>query len=143
MCPTSIAGMEKEAVVYFDGACKGNPGSAGYGVVLHLDDEEIIAKDSIGDATNNRAEYRGLIAGLELAKQNGVTHLIAKGDSRLIIRQMTGEYDVNDFRLQALHAEAREIAKEFTQIEYEEVEREDVEITDEFASDACQTQNSS
>ena len=141
MCPTSIAGMEKEAVVYFDGACKGNPGSAGYGVVLHLDDEEITAKDSIGDATNNRAEYKGLIAGLELAKQNGVTHLIAKGDSELIIRQMTGEYDVNNSRLRELHAEAREIAKAFTQIEYEEVDREDVEIPDKLASEACESNN--
>ena len=130
--------MEKKAVVYFHGACKDNPGSGGYGVVLHLDDEEITAKGSIGFATNNRAEYNGLIAGLEVARQNGVTHLIAKGNSQLIIRQMTGEFDVNEPQLQALHAVAKEIAEEFTQIEYEEARGEDLEIPIKLAREACE-----
>lgn len=130
--------MEKKAVVYFHGVCKANPGSGGYGVVLHLNDEEITAKGSIGSATNNRAEYSGLIAGLKVARQNGVTHLIAKGNSRLIIRQMTGEYDVNNPELQAFHAEAKEIANEFAQIEYEEARGEDLEIPNELAREACE-----
>ena len=114
-----------------------NPGPAGYGVALHLDDEVITAKGSIGYSTNNRAEYEGLKAGLEVARQNGVTHLNAKGNSQLIIRQMTGEYDVNVPQLQTLHAEAKEIAEEFTQIEYEEAEGEE-EIPDELAREACE-----
>ena len=135
--------MGQEAIVYFDGSCRGNPGPAGYGVVLHLEDQEFTAKDSIGEATNNRAEYRGLIAGLELARQNDVDHLIVRGDSELIINQMTGRYNVNDTKLRELHAEARELAKEFSQITYNSVDREEVDLADKLAREASKNRNTS
>lgn len=75
----------------FDGACSGNPGPAGYGILLDLGAEEVTDNGYIGEATNNRAEYIGLITGLQLAREYDVSSLVVRGDSQLVIRQMTGE----------------------------------------------------
>jgi ribonuclease HI len=95
--------------VNVDGGARGNPGPAAIGVVLRDADGEIIAErgERIGRATNNVAEYRALLAGIELALAHGADELELIGDSELIVRQVEGRYKVKDATLRELHAEAK------------------------------------
>ena len=102
-----------EWIVRCDGGSRGNPGPAALGYVL-LDPagREVEARgECIGPATNNVAEYRSLIAGLEAAARAGADPLLVCMDSELVVRQMTGEYRVKNPRLAVLHGEAMELAK--------------------------------
>ncbi|MEL7238995.1 MAG: reverse transcriptase-like protein, partial [Planctomycetota bacterium] len=84
-----------QVVMEFDGGSRGNPGPAGFGCVVRSadDDETPIATHGrfIGSATNNVAEYSGLIFGLETAKTLGATQILVRGDSELVIKQMKGQ----------------------------------------------------
>ena len=98
-----------EWIVRCDGGSRGNPGPAALGFVL-LDPagREVEARgERIGPATNNVAEYRALIAGLEAAARAGADPLLVCMDSELVVRQMTGEYRVKNAGLKPLHAAAR------------------------------------
>ena len=77
-----------------DGGARGNPGPAAYGYVLEADDGTVLDArgETIGVATNNVAEYRALVAGLEAAIARGVTELEVVSDSELVVKQMRGEY---------------------------------------------------
>lgn len=96
-------------VVNVDGGSRGNPGPAAVGVVVATEDGDVVAEagETIGVATNNVAEYRALIRGVELAAEHGATQVQVYGDSELIIKQVRGEYRVKDAGLKPLHAEAR------------------------------------
>ena len=89
-----------------DGGARGNPGPAAYGYVLETEDGTILDArgERIGVATNNVAEYRALVAGLEAALARGVTRLEVVSDSELLVKQMRGEYKVKNTALRALHA---------------------------------------
>lgn len=133
---TPIAvGMAKEptAVLEIDGACSGNPGPAGYGVVLYVQDDVFTEKGSIGDATNNRAEYRALIAGLRFAGNRDVEDLTVKSDSELLVYQMTGKYRVKNQRLRELHQEAVDVAGRFRTVDFECVPRDQIKQADQLA----------
>lgn len=114
-----------EATLYFDGGSRGNPGPAGFGFVLERPDGEGLASggESIGSATNNVAEYRGLIAGLTRALELGVSRLAVYGDSKLVIEQMKGTWRVRAAGLQDLHAEARALARRFAEVRFAHVRR--------------------
>lgn len=103
--------------LYFDGASKQNPGPAGCGWYLQPRDQdpdkEIKGYKSLGRQTNNYAEYMGLIEGLKAAKAAGIKQLIIQGDSKLIIEQMKGLWKVKAPGLMPLHAEAKELSKNF------------------------------
>ncbi len=122
--PTLFA-LQDEAVLYFDGGSRGNPGPAGYGFVLERPGGESLASDgdAIGVATNNVAEYRGLIAGMRCASELGVRQLKVFGDSKLVIEQMKGTWRVRAEGLRALHQEARTAARAFDAITFEHVRR--------------------
>ena len=94
--------------VNVDGGARGNPGPAAIGVVLRDAGGEVLAERSerIGEATNNVAEYRALLAGIELAAEHGADELELIGDSELVVRQVEGRYKVKDAGLRELHAEA-------------------------------------
>jgi ribonuclease HI len=96
--------------VHVDGGSRGNPGPAAIAAVLRDGDGEIVysAGETIGRATNNVAEYRALIFGIEQAKALGATELDLVGDSELIVKQVRGEYKVKDPNMKPLHAAARE-----------------------------------
>ena len=81
---------------YFDGGARGNPGPAGFGVHIVDDQGQVLAEiaEGIGVATNNIAEYRGLLAALRWAVEHGVTELHVRGDSLLLVQQMLGNYRV-------------------------------------------------
>ena len=110
-----------KVIVEADGGSRGNPGPAGYGaVVLTADRSAVLAESyaSIGVATNNVAEYRGLIAGLAEAAASGATEVTVRMDSKLVVEQMSGRWKVKHPDLIELNREARALARGFEHIEY-------------------------
>ena len=112
--------------LWIDGGSRGNPGLSAIGVVVEDDqgrELETVGK-VIGQATNNVAEYRALIVGLELARGLGAADVEVRSDSELLVRQMTGEYKVKNEGLKPLHGEARALAAGFDRFSIAHVERE-------------------
>ena len=110
-----------------DGGSRGNPGPAAYGFVLtDPEGREVVARGAfIGTATNNVAEYSGLIAGLGAAAELGASPLQVVMDSELVIRQMTGQYRVKHEGLKPLYRDARSAAARLGQVTYSSVRRDD------------------
>lgn len=111
---------------YIDGGARGNPGPAGYGVHIEGPDGAVMGElhGGLGIATNNVAEYSGLLAALRWAKEHGHTRVHIKADSLLIVEQMRGRYKVKHPGLQPLHAQAQLLAHEVGRVTYEHVRRE-------------------
>ena len=127
-----------KARLFTDGGSRGNPGPAAYGFVLESEDGQVLAAEgeAIGVATNNVAEYRGLIAGLERAVENGVAELEVVSDSELLVKQMRGEYKVKNEKLRGLVAEAHDLADRLEKVTYTAVRREHNELADKLVNDA-------
>jgi probable phosphoglycerate mutase len=121
-----------------DGGSRGNPGPAAYGYVLESEDGHVLDArgEAIGTATNNVAEYRGLIAGLESALQRGVEELEVVSDSELLVKQMQGEYKVKNETLRTLQREAAELASGLEQVTYTAVRRAHNELADRLVNEA-------
>jgi ribonuclease HI len=125
------------ATANVDGGSRGNPGPAGYGVRIIRDDGTVVdLKESIGIATNNIAEYNGLLAALRWAVDEGVRSLHVKADSELMVRQMRGEYRVKNPGLQPLYEEARRLADRVGRVTFEHVRREHNTDADRLANEA-------
>ena len=126
--------------MFFDGASKGNPGKAGCGALInensHTSQNKTIWKGNkyLGNTTNNVAEYNGLILGLEQASKLGIKELIIKGDSKLVIEQMKGNYKVNAPHLIPLYKRAKEL--EPASVTYEYIPRKQNGEADQLANDA-------
>ena len=116
----------RRVTVFIDGGSRGNPGPAAAGVVITAADGAVLHEAGIylGRATNNVAEYRGLLAGLQAAAAGGATDVEVVSDSELLVRQMTGEYRVKNPGLAPLAAEARRLAGRFTACTFRHVRRE-------------------
>jgi len=127
-----------KARLFTDGGSRGNPGPAAYGFVLESEDGHVLAAvgEAIGVATNNVAEYRGLIAGLERAAETGVAELEVVSDSELLVKQMRGEYKVKNEKLRGLVAEAHDLADRLEKITYTAVRREHNELADRLVNEA-------
>jgi probable phosphoglycerate mutase len=127
-----------------DGGARGNPGPAAYGYVLEGEDGTMLAAqgEAIGTATNNVAEYRALIAGLEKAVELGVDDLEVFSDSELLVKQMRGEYKVKKPALQDLSREAAGLAKQLESITYTAVRREHNELADRLVNEALDASES-
>ncbi len=126
-------------VVEADGGSRGNPGPAGYGtVVLSSDRTTVLAErgESIGVATNNVAEYRGLIAGLEEARKIGANEVAVSMDSKLVVEQMSGRWKVKHAAMADLHREARALASTFDSVTYRWIPREQNKHADRLANEA-------
>src|SRR6267143_3313637 len=102
---------EHYLVAHSDGGARGNPGPAGYGVVIQDESGRKVAtlSEYLGHQTNNFAEYQGLIAALEYALKHGPKALKVISDSELLVRQIKGIYKVKNATLQDLHARAKEL----------------------------------
>ena len=111
---------------YIDGGARGNPGPAGYGVYIQGPDGAVVAElhGGLGIATNNVAEYNGLLAALRWAKEHGHGTVHIKADSLLIVEQMRGRFKVKHPGLQPLHARATLLAHEVGRVTFEHVRRE-------------------
>jgi ribonuclease HI len=132
-------------IVNIDGGSRGNPGPAGYGVRFIGSDGSVVAEfsEAIGVATNNVAEYRGLLAALRYAKERGYTNLTVRSDSLLLVCQMRGEYKVKNPGLQMLHGEARRLVWELGRVRFEHVRREANTHADRLANEAMDEQKQS
>lgn len=125
------------ATANVDGGSRGNPGPAGYGVHIMREDGTVVdLKESIGIATNNIAEYNGLLAALRWAVDEGVRSLHVKADSELMVKQMRGEYRVKNPGLQPLYEEARRLADRIGRVTFEHVRREHNTDADRLANEA-------
>jgi ribonuclease HI len=127
-----------KARLYTDGGARGNPGPAAYAYVLEADDGTILAShgEQIGVATNNVAEYRGLVAGLEKAVELAVPEVEVVSDSELMVKQMRGEYRVKNEALQDLWQQAARLARKLEKVEYRHVAREHNELADRLVNKA-------
>ena len=111
---------------YIDGGARGNPGPAGYGVFIQGPDGQPLQElhGGLGIATNNVAEYNGLLAALRWAKEHGHTTVHIRADSLLVVEQMRGRFKVKHPGLQPLHAKATLLAHEVGRVTFEHVRRE-------------------
>ena len=127
-----------KATLFTDGGARGNPGPAAYGYVLEADDGTLLAAhgERIGVATNNVAEYRALIAGLEKALELGLDEVGVVSDSELLVKQMTGEYRVKNEALKKLNDEAERVARRIGDVSYTAVRREHNELADRLVNEA-------
>jgi ribonuclease H / adenosylcobalamin/alpha-ribazole phosphatase len=121
-----------------DGGARGNPGPAAYGYVLETDDGTVLAAhgEAIGTATNNVAEYRALVAGLEKALELHVDEVEVVSDSELLVKQMRGEYKVKNETLRDLWDEASTLARRLRSVSYTAVRREHNELADRLVNEA-------
>jgi ribonuclease HI len=113
-------------LAYIDGGARGNPGPAGYGVRIESSDGVVIDElhGALGVATNNVAEYNGLLAALQWAVDHGERRVHIRADSELLVKQMRGEYKVKNPGLQPLYVRARLLAAELDNVTFEHVRRE-------------------
>lgn len=128
-----------KVVVEADGGSRGNPGPAGYGsVVWSAEHDAVLAerKQAIGTATNNVAEYRGLIAGLEAAADVGATEVAVSMDSKLVVEQMTGRWRVKHPDMMPLYERASGLASGFDRITYAWIPRAKNSYADRLANEA-------
>ncbi|MFB6109448.1 MAG: ribonuclease HI [Halodesulfurarchaeum sp.] len=123
--------------VYFDGASRGNPGPSAVGYVL-VDGDGIVDEggETIGRATNNQAEYEALIRGLEVAANYGYDEVEIRGDSQLIVKQVTGAWQANDPTLREYRVRVHELLREFEDHSLTHVPREANDRADELANEA-------
>jgi ribonuclease HI len=121
-----------------DGGARGNPGPAAYGYVLEDEDGTVLDAhgETIGVATNNVAEYRALIAGLEKAVELGIDELEVVSDSELLVKQMQGEYRVKNEALRELNDEANFLERKLGRVRYTAVRREHNELADRLVNEA-------
>lgn len=111
---------------HIDGGARGNPGPAGWGVVIHGPTGDVTAElhGAIPHATNNVAEYEGLLAALRWCHTQGVTALHVRSDSLLLIQQMRGVYKVKSPGLKPLHGQARVLSQQVGHVTFEHIRRE-------------------
>jgi ribonuclease H / adenosylcobalamin/alpha-ribazole phosphatase len=121
-----------------DGGSRGNPGPAAYGYVLEAVDGTVLDArgETIGVATNNVAEYRALLAGLEAALDRGIEELEVVSDSELLVKQMRGEYKVKNETLRDLVDDAHALARRLAKVDYTAVRREHNELADRLVNEA-------
>jgi ribonuclease HI len=117
--------MPKKIKIFTDGGARGNPGPAAIGIVIKDDKGKILKEyaEHIGETTNNQAEYKALVKGLELAKQFKPTEINCYLDSELVTKQMKQEYKVRDSDLQPLFIKVWNAAMEFKKVNYQHISR--------------------
>ncbi len=118
--------MTKQIKIFTDGGARGNPGPAAIGIVIKDAKDKIIKEfaEYVGEMTNNQAEYKALIKGLELAKEFKPEEINCYLDSELLVKQMRQEYRVKDKNLQQLFVKVWNLALGFKKVTYHHIPRE-------------------
>jgi ribonuclease HI len=119
-----------------DGAARGNPGTAGCGAAIYDETGAVVKKLSryLGQATNNVAEYEGLLMGLEALIQLGRKRIVVQSDSQLLVRQLNGQYRVKDEKLKRLFERAMTLLRQFDSVQILHVPRELNKLADRLAN---------
>jgi len=127
-----------KVVVNVDGGARGNPGPAAIAAVVQEPDGGVLEErgERIGRATNNVAEYKALLLGIEMARALGAKELDLVGDSELIVKQVKGEYKVKDATMRELHAEAKKALRGFDSWSIRHVRREHNSEADRLVNEA-------
>lgn len=127
-----------ECIAHIDGACRGNPGQGGLGVVIVNQQGMVIKRveEKIGLCTNNVAEYKALIRALEECSHLTHGEVLIKSDSQLLVRQLQGTYRIKDEKIKTLYQEARELQKKFSLVRFIHVPRAENAIADKLANEA-------
>ena len=125
-------------VLQFDGGSRGNPGIAGAGFVLYDEEgnEIYCGRYALEHATNNEAEYSGVVKGLELALSLQICDIIVEGDSELVIRQIEGVYRVKNANLRTYYKKAIALRKKFDSFQVRHIPRDQNSRADELANEA-------
>lgn len=121
-----------EATLFADGGSRGNPGHAASGAVIVALDGTVIGEVGtyLGIATNNVAEWNGLVEGLAEARRLGIQRLAVRLDSELVVKQLTGEYRVKHPTLQPFHQKAKKLLREFAHVDLKHVPRKENKLAD-------------
>ncbi len=129
---------KKRLFIYTDGACRGNPGDGGIGVVIKDDEGNIVKRVSryIGKTTNNQAEYTALLFALKSVKDYNPEYLKIHSDSELLVKQMGGTYSVKNVIIHKLFSKAKEMTNKFLTVEFEHIPREKNKEADLLANNA-------
>jgi ribonuclease HI len=116
-----------KATLFADGGSRGNPGPAASGAVLFADDGTVLAEigEYLGVATNNVAEWKALVSGLQRARELGIDDITIRMDSELVVRQITGVYRVKHADLIPLHAKAKSLLRSFKTVDIRHVPRKE------------------
>lgn len=124
-------------IVYTDGGARGNPGPSAIGVVIKNIKGEVIKEigKDIGKATNNEAEYKAIITGLEACFEKGASQLECYLDSLLVVSQLKGEFKVKDLKLKKLWMQAKNIEKNFKEVVYIHIPREKNYLADKIVNE--------
>ena len=130
--------MPDRVVVNVDGGARGNPGPAAIAAVVSVDGGEVIDSrgEVIGHATNNVAEYRALLLGIEMAREHGAREVELVGDSELVVKQVKGEYRVKDAGLREFHAQVGRALRDFDRWSIRHVRRADNAAADALVNEA-------
>jgi ribonuclease HI len=130
--------VARKVIVNVDGGSRGNPGPAAIAAVVIDPAGEVLAEraERIGEATNNVAEYRALLLGIDLANQLGADQVEFVGDSMLIVEQVRGNWRVKQEHLRPLHAEVTEALRDLGSWSIRHVRRGENERADELLNDA-------
>lgn len=126
-----------QAILYCDGAARGNPGPGSYGFAILDGDTPLIKQGAkIGSVTNNVAEYEGLIQGLKKCLELGVKRVVVRSDSQLLVRQMLGEYKIKALHLKEMVQTAQQLVSRFEKVSFEHIPREQNKLADKLANEA-------
>ena len=127
-----------KAKLFTDGGARGNPGPAAYAFVLEAEDGTVLdsAGQTIGVATNNVAEYRALVAGLQRAAELGLDELEVVSDSELLVKQMLGEYRVKNEACRRSTTRPARLVARFRHVDFTAVRREHNELADRLVNEA-------
>ena len=136
--------MNDKLIIYSDGGARGNPGPAAIGVAIYSlgnthDPIKTISK-YLGETTNNQAEYKALLAGLEEARALGAQELTCYLDSELVVKQLTGLYKIKEAGLKDLAMDALRLKNSFTRVEFKHVPREKNKLADQLVNEALDKQ---
>lgn len=130
--------MTSKIIIHSDGGARGNPGPAGIGVVLSDSEGNKLSEISqyLGETTNNQAEYRALIAGLERAKELGALEVDCYLDSELVVKQLNRQYKVKNADLAPLFLKIYNLTQSFKSTKFTHIRRELNKEADKLANDA-------
>lgn len=127
----------EQVTIHTDGGARGNPGPAGYAFILSRPGEPDVEENGyLGEATNNVAEYTAVVKALTRARELGARRVLLKSDSELMVKQMTGLYKVKNEGLRPLFEEARRLTRDFDQVTFQHVRREQNSDADRLCNEA-------
>lgn len=130
--------MNKKLIIYTDGGARGNPGPAGIGVVIFNEKQDIVGqyKKYIGETTNNQAEYKAVVLGLEKAKEFDAEEVEVNLDSELVCSQINGVYKLKNKDFQDSFIKIYNLKQSFKKIEFKYIPREKNKLADSLANQA-------